>query len=42
VVGAAIALSDVDVARAYWWFPYLNTVVGALLTMGGLWVMLYA
>jgi len=42
VVGAAIALSNVDVARAYWWFPSLNTVVGALLTMGGLWVMLYA
>jgi len=42
VVGAAVALSDVDVARAYWWFPYLNTVVGALLTMGGLRVMLNA
>ena len=42
IAGTAIALSDVDVARAYWWFPALNTIVGALLTMGGLWVMLHA
>ena len=36
-----IALSQVDVARAYWWFPALNTVVGMLLTMGGLWVLVH-
>jgi 4-hydroxybenzoate polyprenyltransferase len=36
-----VALSGVDVDRAYWWFPFLNTAVGMLLTMGGLWVMLY-
>jgi len=29
--------SDVTVARAYWYFPAINTVVGALMTMGGLW-----
>ncbi|MEZ3116814.1 prenyltransferase [Halobaculum sp. MBLA0147] len=29
-----IVWSDVSVDRAYWWFPALNTVVGALLTMG--------
>ena len=39
VFTAAVALSDVSVDRAYWWFPILNTVVGALLTMGGLWVI---
>jgi len=33
--------SGVDIDRAYWWYPALNTVVGALLTMGALWVMLY-
>nr|WP_135365574.1 prenyltransferase [Halosimplex halophilum] len=38
---AAVALSDVSVDRAYWWFPLLNTAVGTALTMGGLWVMLY-
>ncbi len=32
-----VALSSVDVARAYWWFPAVNTVVGTLLSMGGLW-----
>ncbi|WP_337652346.1 prenyltransferase [Halomontanus rarus] len=34
---AGVATSSVDIARAYWWFPAINTVVGALLTMGGLW-----
>jgi 4-hydroxybenzoate polyprenyltransferase len=33
--------SGVDIDRAYWWYPALNTVVGAILTMGALWVMLY-
>ncbi|MFB6108453.1 MAG: prenyltransferase [Haloplanus sp.] len=38
---AAVAASSVDVSRAYWWFPALNTAVGALLTMGGLWRLVY-
>ncbi|QRV14306.1 prenyltransferase [Haloterrigena salifodinae] len=38
---AAIATSSVAVDRAYWWFPAINTVVGAALTMGGLWRVLY-
>ncbi|PGF16860.1 lycopene elongase [Natrinema sp. CBA1119] len=37
----AIATASVAVERAYWWFPAINTVVGALLTMGGLWRLLY-
>jgi len=36
---SGIALSEVDVDRAYWWYPALNTVVGALLTMGKLWTI---
>ena len=36
-----VARSAVDVDRAYWWFPFLNTVVGMLLTMGGLWGLVY-
>jgi 4-hydroxybenzoate polyprenyltransferase len=36
---AVIAVSSIDVARAYWWFPILNTLVGAALTMGGIWVV---
>ncbi|QLH79490.1 prenyltransferase [Halosimplex rubrum] len=39
VFTAAVALTDVSVDRAYWWFPLLNTAVGTLLTMGGLWVI---
>ncbi|WP_096389798.1 prenyltransferase [Halopenitus persicus] len=34
VVG--VATTGVAVDRAYWWFPALNTVVGTLLTIGGL------
>ncbi|MEF8883181.1 MAG: prenyltransferase [Halapricum sp.] len=37
----AIAVSDVAVDRAYWWYPAINTVVGAVLTMGALWRMVY-
>ncbi|ELY51983.1 prenyltransferase [Natronorubrum bangense] len=33
--------SSVAVDRAYWWFPAINTVVGAALTMGGLWRLLH-
>jgi len=32
-----VATSSVAVDRAYWWFPALNTVIGTLLAMGGLW-----
>ena len=37
VVCAAVALSEVAVDRAYWYFPAINAAVGAALTMGGLW-----
>jgi len=37
-----IAVSEVAVDRAYWWFPAINTVVGMALTMGYLWRLLYA
>ncbi|QCJ46172.1 prenyltransferase [Haloprofundus sp. MHR1] len=40
VVVFAIYLSDVDVSRAYWWYPALNTGVGMVLTMGALWRLL--
>lgn len=32
-----IYLSDVDVSRAYWWYPAINTLVGTVLTLGALW-----
>ncbi|WP_224448969.1 prenyltransferase [Haloprofundus salilacus] len=41
VVVFAIYWSDVDVSRAYWWYPVLNTGVGMVLTMGALWRLLY-
>jgi 4-hydroxybenzoate polyprenyltransferase len=31
---------SVDVDRAYWWYPAVNTLVGALFTLGGLWGVL--
>ena len=36
-----VATASVPVDRAYWWFPAINTVVGAALTMGGLWTVVY-
>ncbi len=39
VVGVVAA--GVDVERAYWWFPALNTAAGTLLTNAALWVLLY-
>jgi 4-hydroxybenzoate polyprenyltransferase len=36
-----VAQSSIAADRAYWWFPAVNTVVGALITMGGLWRLLY-
>lgn len=34
-----VATSDVAVERAYWWFPVVNAVVGAGITMAGLWLL---
>ena len=33
--------SGVAVDRAYWWYPALNTAVGTILTLGGLWLVVY-
>ena len=38
---ALVAVSGIDVSRAYWWFPVLNTATGTALTLGALWVMLH-
>ena len=35
----AIASSSVPTDRAYWWFPAVNGVVGAAMTLAGLWVI---
>ena len=35
----AIARSSVDVGRAYWWYPAVNSLVGMVMTLGGLWVL---
>jgi 4-hydroxybenzoate polyprenyltransferase len=42
VVVFAVYRSNVDVDRAYWWYPAFNTAVGTLLTLGALWRLLYA
>jgi 4-hydroxybenzoate polyprenyltransferase len=36
-----IAFSDVDVDDAYWWYPAINTLTGMVLTLGGLWVLVF-
>jgi 4-hydroxybenzoate polyprenyltransferase len=39
---AGIVARDVAVSRAYWWFPAVNTLAGTVLTMGGIWRLVYA
>ncbi|SNZ18087.1 4-hydroxybenzoate polyprenyltransferase [Natronoarchaeum philippinense] len=39
LLAVGVPLGGIAVDRAYWWFPAINTVVGAALTMGGLWVL---
>ena len=34
---AWVATSSVQVDKAYWWFPALNTAVGTIITLGALW-----
>ena len=36
-----IVRSDVDVDDAYWWYPIVNTLAGMVITLAGLWVLLY-
>lgn len=38
---AAVAVSRIDVARAYWWYPAVNALVGMTLTLAGLWRLVY-
>jgi len=37
VLVAGIVAADIEVDRAYWWYPFVNTAVGAALTLGALW-----
>jgi 4-hydroxybenzoate polyprenyltransferase len=37
----AVAISDVAVERAYWWYPAINTLVGTAMSLGGFWVLVY-
>ncbi len=39
-IGAIVAF-NIDISRAYWWFPVINTVAGTAVTMMGVWVVLY-
>ena len=39
---ALVALGGIDIDRAYWWFPVLNTAAGTVLTLLGIWEVQYA
>ncbi|WP_425492162.1 prenyltransferase [Halovivax limisalsi] len=41
VLVAVVATRSVTVERAYWWFPAINTAVGAALTIGGCWTVVH-
>jgi len=38
---AVIVAASIDATRAYWWFPFLNFAAGTVLSLGGIWRMLY-
>lgn len=42
VILPAIYFSELDVGKAYWWYPYINAFTGMMITMYGLWVLFYA
>ena len=37
----AIVFADVDPDEAYWWYPLINTLTGMVITLAGLWVLVY-
>lgn len=41
-LSTAVFMLDIDDSRAYWWFPFINAAVGMVITLYGLWVLLYA
>ena len=41
LLAAGVYASDVAADRAYWWFPGVNAAVGMVLTVGGLWRVVY-
>ena len=42
ILSTAVFMFDIDDSRAYWWFPFINAAVGMIITVYGLWVLLYA
>jgi 4-hydroxybenzoate polyprenyltransferase len=36
-----IAFAGIDATEAYWWYPLINTATGMIITLAGLWVLLY-
>ena len=36
-----IVRSSIPIDRAYWWYPAVNTLIGGVLTVGGLWRLVY-
>jgi len=41
LISTSVFFLGVDDSRAYWWFPVINAVLGAVITMYGLWVLTY-
>jgi hypothetical protein len=41
VLVTLIALADVEIDRAYWWYPAVNTLTGMAFTLGGLWGLVH-
>ncbi|MFW6384075.1 MAG: prenyltransferase [Halodesulfurarchaeum sp.] len=38
---SAVGRARVSIDRAYWWFPAVNTALGGVMTLGGLWRLVH-
>lgn len=36
-----ISNQNIDISKAYWWYPYINMIVGTILSLGGIYSTMY-
>lgn len=41
VLAVAFYFSNLEDSEVYWYYPYINSVIGMILTLGGLWVLVH-
>lgn len=41
ILSLVFIMSSISLPRAYWWFPWINTTAGMILTFAGVWQLTY-